>query len=263
MEIDDKIIPLPIDFGIKPLDNQQTYDWIRDNKHPQGNHFGCALPWLMLDFPEWPHKEMAEEAKKIDEAGLIPDYNSGSNIGWSAVALYGLSSDSTLPPEEYGYGSYQEARAAGALNWTEIADHCPITTKFFKEDFHYKRYNRIRFMKLAPGGIIRWHNDVPDNEDPTFDLGVVNISLTNPEGCYFHMGQWGNIPVTDGCMWLFGNNHYHMVINTSKEPRYHMIASGTPDEKFWADLTANSFRQQWWGKFIEDEVALDGHSQSD
>jgi len=253
MEIDDKIIPLPIDFGIKPLDNQQTYDWIRDNKHPQGNHFGCALPWLMLDFPEWPHKEMAEEAKKIDEAGLIPDYNSGSNIGWSAVALYGLSSDSTLPPEEYGYSNYQEARAAGALNWTEIADHCPITTKFFKDDFHYKRYNRIRFMKVAPGGIIRWHNDVPDNEGPTFDLGVVNISLTNPEGCYFHMGQWGNIPVTDGCMWLFGNNHYHMVINTSKEPRYHMIASGTPDEKFWADITANSFRRQWWGEFVEDE----------
>ena len=253
MELNGKQIPMPGDFGINPLDDQQTYDWIRDNKHPKKEHFGFGLPWLMLDFPTWPWQQMAEEAKTLDEKGLIPTYNDGSNNGWSAVAIYGLSSDSTLPPEEYGYANYNEARAAGALKWTEIADECPVTTNFFKNDFHYKRYNRIRFMILRPGGVIRWHNDVPDGEDPDFNLGVVNISLTNPDNCFFHLGQWGNIPITDGCMWLFGNNHYHTVVNMSDETRYHMIASGTPDEEFWGPLTAKSFRRQWWGEFKQSD----------
>jgi hypothetical protein len=252
--INDKEIPVPHDFGIDSRDNQQIYDWIRDNNHPDTDqHFGCALPWLMLsEFPEWPHQEMLAEAKALDEQGLIPDYNSGNNLGWAAVALYGLSSDSTLPPEEYGYASYKEAREAGALHWTEIADQCPVTTEFFKTKFNYKRYNRIRFMALRPGGVIRWHNDVPEGEDPTFDLGVVNISLNNPENCFFNMGLWGNIPITDGCMWLFGNNHYHMVRNNHPtETRYHMIASGTPNELFWKDVVANSFRRTWPGEFID------------
>ena len=108
-------------------------------------------------------------------------------------------------------------------------------------------------MILRPGGVIRWHNDVPDGEDPDFNLGVVNISLTNPDNCFFHLGQWGNIPITDGCMWLFGNNHYHTVVNMSDETRYHMIASGTPDEEFWGPLTAKSFRRQWWGEFKQSD----------
>ena len=42
-------IPHPGDFDIDPGNNQQMYDWVRDNKHPETDqHFGCALPWLML-----------------------------------------------------------------------------------------------------------------------------------------------------------------------------------------------------------------------
>ena len=251
--INGKEIPHAGDYGINPTDNQQIYDWVRDNSHPNTDqHYGMGLPWLMLDFPEWPHEEMLAEAKALDEQGLIPEYNGGNNEGWKAVALYGLSSDSTLPPENYGYASYNEAREAGALHWTEIADSCPVTTEFFKNDFHYKRYNRIRFMALKPGGMIRWHADVPEGEDPTFDLGVVNISLNNPENCFFNMGLWGNIPITDGCMWLFGNNHYHMVVNNHPtETRYHMIVSGTPNERFWKRITADSWRRQWWGEFVD------------
>lgn len=253
MNINGKQIPMPRDFGIDPLNNQDTYNWIRHNNHPKKEHFGFGLPWLMLDFPKWPHQEMAREAKIIDEKGLIPTYNDGNNQGWAAVTLFGISSDSTSPPEVYGYNSYSEARAAGALKWTEIADECPITANFFKNDFHYKKYSRIRFMILRPGGVIRWHNDVDEGEEPDFNLSVVNISLTNPDKCYFNMGHWGNIPITDGCMWWFGNNHYHTVVNMSDETRYHMIASGTPDEQYWGDITAKSFRRQWWGKFEQIE----------
>ena len=167
---DPEHISSPKDFNIEPNDNLQMYDWLRDGEHPNGGHHPCHLPWLCVEeefgkVANWPYEEMAEECKQLDDKGLIPDYNSGGNIGWSAIALYGLSSDSTLPPEEYGYSNYNEARAAGALNWTEIAEHCPVTTKFFKEDFNHKRYNRIRFMKLAPGGYIRWHHDTPEGED--------------------------------------------------------------------------------------------------
>jgi hypothetical protein len=244
-------------YNIFPTDNLQMYDWLRDGEHPNGNHGPCHIPWIMLNNEfetkaEWPYKEMYEEAKALDEKGLIPSYNDSNNVGWGAVALYGLSSDSTLPPEEYGYANYNEARAAGALGWTEIADECPVTTKFFKLDFHHKRYNRIRYMKLEPGGMIRWHHDTPDGEEPTYPLGVYNMALNNPEECFFHMGMWGNMPVEAGSMWLFANEHNHCVINNSDEPRYHMIVSGTPDELFWAPVISKSFRDQWPGIYLEE-----------
>jgi hypothetical protein len=250
-------IDRPYDHSIFNTDNLQMYDWLRDGEHPNGGHGPCHTPWLMLEEEfetkaNWPYKEMYKEAKALDEAGLIPSYNGGNNVGWGAVALYGLSSDSTLPPEEYGYANYNEARANGALNWTEIADECPITTKFFKEDFNHKRYNRIRFMKLDPGGMIRWHNDIPEGEEPLYPLGVFNMALNNPDECWFNMGMWGNIPIKDGSMWLFGNEHYHCVVNDSDEPRYHMIVSGTPDELFWAPVISKSFRDQTPGIYLEE-----------
>ena len=96
-----------------------------------------------------------------------------------------------------------------------------------------------------------------------FDLGVVNIALNNPEHCFFNMGLWGNVPCKDGTMWLFGNNHYHMVKNNSNETRYHMIASGTPDETVWADITANSWRRQWWGEFVDWDSANEKYVRID
>lgn len=253
----EKLVRPGPNHNIYPLDNLQMYDWLRDGEHPHSGHQPCFMPWLMINkefekHANWPYKEMCKEAKSLDERGLIPSYNDSNNVGWGAVALYGLSSDSTLPPEEYGYDNYNEARAAGALNWTEIADECPVTTKFFKEDFNHKRYNRIRFMKLDPGGMIRWHHDVPENEEPTFPLGVYNMALNNPDGCYFHMGMWGNVPVEDGSMWLFANEHYHCVVNDSDEARYHMIVSGTPNEQFWAPVIGKSFRDETKGIYLDD-----------
>lgn len=265
---DDINISRPYDYNIAPDDNLQMYDWLRDGEHPHGGHHPCHLPWLMINkefeqHADWPYEEMAKEAKALDEAGLIPTYNEGNNVGWGAVALYGLSSDSTLPPEEYGYANYNEARAAGALNWTEISDKCPVTTKFFKEDFHHKRYNRIRFMKLEPGGMIRWHNDIPENEEPMFPLAVYNMALNNPKDCHFWMGMWGVIPVKAGSMWLFANEHYHCVVNESEETRYHMIVSGTPDEMFWANVVSKSFREQWVGDYLQEvdgEIVVGNHT---
>ena len=255
----------PFVYNLDPVNNLQMYDWLRDGEHPHGHHGPCNIPWLMVNKEfetkaNWPYQEMYEECKKLDEDGLIPKYNDSNNVGWGAVALYGLSSDSTLPPEEYGYANYNEARAAGALDWTEIANKCPVTTKFFKEDFNHKRYNRIRFMKLEPGGFIRWHHDIPEGEDPMYPLGVYNMALNNPKDCHFYMGMWGLMPVKAGSMWLFANEHYHCVVNDSDEPRYHMIVSGTPDELFWAPVISKCFREQWSGIYLRE---IDGEIVED
>jgi hypothetical protein len=247
----------PRDHNIFPSDNLQMYDWLRDGEHPNGGHGPCHLPWVMVNEEfekkeDWPYQEMLEEAKALDKQNFIPKYNDGNNIGWGAVALYGLSSDSTLPPEEYGYANYNEARAAGALDWTDISEKCPISTKFFKENFNYKRYNRIRFMKVEPGGFIRWHNDIPEGEDPMYPLAVHNMALNNPDNCFFWMGMWGIMPVKAGSIWNFANEHYHCVVNDSDEVRYHMIVSGTPDENFWAPVVSKSFREQSNGIYLEE-----------
>ena len=46
----------------------------------------------------------------------------------------------------------------------------------------YFTYDRVRYMFLEPGGFITPHNDYEHDK-----LGPLNISLNNPENCYFKM----------------------------------------------------------------------------
>ena len=54
-------------------------------------------------------------------------------------------------------------------DWTELADLCPITKQWL-QNLGFKKYQRVRFMLLDPGGYINPHRDVDSTPDDDFQL---------------------------------------------------------------------------------------------
>jgi aspartyl/asparaginyl beta-hydroxylase (cupin superfamily) len=117
------------------------------------------------------------------------------------------------------------------MHWTEIADVCPITTKFFKETMPLDQYLRVRFMLLEPGGYILPHRDNNKNQ-----LQAFNFALNNPKDCFFGIENHGNIPWKAGDSRIINISTNHAVWNNSNVPRIHMIAHG------WAKNNYQSYR---------------------
>ena len=80
--------------------------------------------------------------------------------------------------------------------WTDVADWCPTITDFFKNQFDYKKYFRIRIMKLAPGGWIVPHKDSLTQAEN--HIGPVNVAINHPEDCHFYMDNIGILPWEQG-----------------------------------------------------------------
>ena len=82
-----------------------------------------------------------------------------------------------------------------------------------------KTYYRLRFMLLKPGGYVEPHSDSQNKMQ-------INISLNNPNECFF-VTEKGTVPFDDkGSVFLFDNYYEHSVINNSKEDRFHIILHG-------------------------------------
>ena len=141
--------------------------------------------------------------------------------GWRRICLHGLRAAQTGRPEAYGYEKDRDA----PYDWTEIADECPASVRFIRR-LPYKRFYRVRFMLLEPGGEIPIH---ADQDEPC--LGPLNIAVTHPADCHFYMEGFGEIPFTPGKGYLLNLCHRHWVVNSSQEDRYHMIVHGQHDQK--------------------------------
>ena len=117
------------------------------------------------------------------------------------------------------YGDRQDT--LNQLDWTWVANECPVTKKFLTDVWPAEYLNRVRFMLLEPGGYILPHQDRKDHEKR---LSVCNISLNNPEGCNFALKDKGRVPFKDeGSAFLMDISNVHSVWNTSDKPRIHMI----------------------------------------
>jgi len=102
--------------------------------------------------------------------------------------------------------------------------------------FPYKRYHRLRFMLLEPGGFITPHEDTDQNV-----LSPVNIALNTPKDCMFKMkGHKGFVPLTDGKAVLLDVGNTHAVYNKSNEDRYHIIVHGVKTKEY-EDLVKRSY----------------------
>ena len=165
-----------------------------------------------LDNQPW--EEMLKEADTLADKFHVHRDEYGN--GWRSLTLHGLDED-TQTLNSYG----DRAKTIKQLDWTWVADECPITKKFLTDVWPAEFLNRVRFMLLEPGGYILPHQDRADEEKR---LSVCNISLNNPEGCEFIMKDQGRVPFDDnGSAFLMDISNVHSVWNRSDKPRMHMI----------------------------------------
>ena len=136
------------------------------------------LPIVGFEDADW--EKMLSEAKNL-EKHYVPHRHHESHSGWSSLCIHGLSSVHTESHHTYGF----EDRKDAPYRWTDVADWCPTIRDFFENRFDYKQYDRIRIMKLSPGGWI-----IPHRDSITLDenhIGPTNIALNNPEDCHFYI----------------------------------------------------------------------------
>jgi len=197
----------PLNFPLTPLPNGTlAYQarWV----------LTCGLPWLEISNFNLPYKEMYTEAATLKD--MYVEHRPDSGNGWYSLAVHGISHDKTNIAETYGLQS-----STAIYDWTEITDRCPTTVNFFKNILPHNKYQRLRFMLVRSDGYIAPHSDNVNS-----DLGAINISLNNPDGCYLTT-ELGTVPFKDhGSMFLFNNHYQHAVYNSSNIDRYHIIVHG-------------------------------------
>ena len=136
----------------------------QDLKSGREVHFCKGLPYLPITgFENADWEKMHWEAEQL-EKHYVPHRKHESHDGWSSLCIHGLSSVHTEAHHTYGYKDRKDA----PYRWTDVADWCPTIRDFFENQFDYDDYDRIRIMKLSPGGYIIPHKDsVTEDEDHT------------------------------------------------------------------------------------------------
>jgi len=182
------------------------------------------IPYLPLDI-SGPWKEMYQEALALDSE--FQTHRSDGD-GWSSLCIHGLSAKQTESPDQYTeYANLPDNDLP--YTWTEIIDRCPVTAEYFKNNFPFDKYARLRYMKLAVGGEIPPHVD----GKRTNPLNAINIALNNPSGCQMVQEDSGTVPFSDlGGAILFNNTWTHAVRNTGPIDRYHIIVHGMWNREF-------------------------------
>jgi hypothetical protein len=197
--------------------------------------YDSLIPWLKLDL-KIPHKEMLSEAKACHN-DFVP-HRSDHNRGWSSLCIHGISSAHTEDYNRYGFQSREDFK----YHWTEIAERCPVTVQWLKEQWPMGEFDRVRYMLLNPEGLIFPHNDM----DGKRGLSAVNIALNQPDGCEMIFEKYGKVPWREGDVRRLDVGVNHSVYNGSKDHRYHIIVHGRVGDswKTWNRLIVRSFLKQ-------------------
>jgi len=185
------------------------------------NVFESDWPFLQIDFED-DFKKMHQECIENDHLFVghrqKDKHLSYSHEGWAALTLHGIRSDATEHYDQYGLTEPD-------YKWTDVCKNFPTCVKFLKK-LGYKNYDRVRIMRLAPGGYIMPHSD---GEGRIF--GPLNIAINNPTGCNFYFQEWGKVSFKQGTGFFLDIGNIHAVYNNSDEPRYHFIVHGFINER--------------------------------
>jgi Aspartyl/Asparaginyl beta-hydroxylase len=200
-----------------------------------------GIPWLELDIPFnvdiW--KQQALEAD-----AYYQEYRDSESQGWSSCCLHGLAVDKTQTADNYGYKEYH-----APYQYTDLAYKCPVITDFWKNQFPAERYTRIRFMKVAAGGYIDWHNDgsIPADIDPLLSILPINLAIIHPKNCNMELEGHGVVPWSEGKIIMLNISKNHAVFNRSSKSRVHMIANvilGNQTKEF-CDMLVRCYNKQY------------------
>lgn len=198
------------------------------------------IGWIELDI-EFDVNIWQQESEKIKEY-LVNHREGDGHIGWQSCCLHGrgiqlTGTDDSAPDDLY--------------HWTSLTKLCPSITQFWKS-FPTEKFKRLRFMELAPGGLVSPHSDGPSGlRNTDFDvlehMVPINVAITHPTECSMRLISYGNVPFSPGKMFTINITDTHTVVNNSNEFRMHMIAHcvvGNKKEEF-ADLIVKSYRKQY------------------
>jgi hypothetical protein len=186
--------------------------------------------FLKLDI-QLPYKEMLNEALSL--IGKFTPHREGDyeHMGWESLTIHGLDWDKHENFDAYGYKQGKDA--SNDYKWTEIAELCPVTTKWLTEDFPCKKYGRVRFMLLRAGGKIAMHNDSPSGIRL---IENINVALNNPKGCKWIWGDNQELIMEEGGVYAMNLSYDHSVVNNSREDRMHMIIARHDALDHWKKL---------------------------
>ena len=204
--------------------NKDIWDWLAED---------TTVPYVRLDL-DIPWQQIHKEALAVKNQCIVhrPDEGKGK---WLSCCLHGIDNEYTNDWMYYD-GKF---KTEPEYKWTSISEQCPVTTTFFKEQFPYHTYKRLRFMWVEPGGYI-----LPHQDDQQRCLTPINISIYNPVQCEFRYKNYGTLPFVNGSAFLIDVGQPHSVWNRSSEARLHIIAHGKKNkEKFLPIL------EQGWNKY--------------
>jgi hypothetical protein len=199
-------------------------------------YFQSEGRYLKLDI-QLPYKEMCSEAFALLDKFSSHRGGEYSHAGWESLTIHGLGWDKHENYDTYGYKKGKDA--SSDMYWTEIADLCPITTKWLKEVFPCGKYGRVRFMLLRAGGKIALHSDSSIKL-----IENINVALNNPPGCKWIWGDGEEIIMEAGGVYAMNLHYYHSVVNESNEDRMHMIIARHDATNEWKRLVESAAKAQ-------------------
>ena len=193
------------------------------------------LKYLKLNI-NFPHKEAYNEI--INLKNKFVEYRSTYKTqGWASLPIVGKSS---TEPYAWNVYNYKDARAAAPdMQWTDIAELCPVTKKWLQEVYPSSSYGRTRVMLLEAGGVIEPHTDTEHSV-----LGAINIAITNPKDCVWKWQDGETLEFNPGDVYAMNLSYEHSVVNPSQEDRYHLIIHHYDSTPEYLKLVKRSLKEQ-------------------
>ena len=198
---------------------------VYDRYQESYNDVECAYYPIKFDFDT---ELLLKECQGVDDLYFNhrgQDKKSGyGHEGWQSLTLHGIDKHKTEHYTKYGFTSLEKA----GYHWTDACDRVPNLANFLKS-LPFKVFDRVRIMRLAPGGYVMPHTD--NKYERAFS--PLNIAINNPEECYFVFKDKGIVPFVAGTGLVIDVGREHAVINYSNEVRYHIIVHGHYDKGFY------------------------------
>jgi len=206
---------------------------------------------LNLQLPE----ESINEVQDVFNEDFFVKHRGKNHTGWMSATIHGLDGDwyKTMSGKQYGYTG--DSDPSINWTWTEIAEYCPETVRWLKEEFPSDTFRRVRFMLLEPGGYILDHSDYnPRNGPPSKGpiMNAFNCCITQPDDCALvNTKSEISVPFNPLDVYCFNNNVNHHAYNNSEENRFHLIVHNHEYRDDFFKLFIESFEQNYDGHIYE------------
>lgn len=203
--------------------NKSYTSTVHDSFRKSKEDAECAYYPIKFEFDT---ELLLQECQQVDHLYFdhrSQDKKSGyGHLGWQSLTLHGIDKHKTEHYTKYGFDSLEEAN----YQWTDVCELVPNLYKFLSS-LPYKLFDRVRIMRLAPGGYIMPHTDKDERA-----FSPLNIAINNPDECHFVFKHKGIVPFVAGTGMILDVGVEHIVVNCSNEPRYHIIVHGHYNKEF-------------------------------